>query len=156
APTAPRADATPEPTPPGQPAGMGAGARRGETPPPPAAAGAPHPWLATLRAALAGAMACLLLTAGGLLVLHPAPLLSLLGGASWSCVAFFTSTNPILMDLIIGSIATTFGAIRGLHHAAEHPNDKMSYGTIAEKAMHDLGSFRDPRRSFDHKIENLV
>jgi hypothetical protein len=115
------------------------------------------PWAATLRAAFVGAVACLLLALLGFLIMHATAFLFRLAGASWSWVAFFTSAESILMDLIIGSIAATFGGIRGVvHHAGDLPNSKKTYGEIAEKAVSDLCSIRNPTGSLEDGFERIA
>jgi hypothetical protein len=129
---------------------------RGETPPRPAPAAALLPWHVTLRAAWAGAKACLLLAIAGSLFMHAAAFLCRLAGASWSWVAFFTSSDSILMDLIMVTVATTFGAIRGVHLAEEVPSGTRTYGEIAERAANDLGRIQDTYGPMADVFERLA
>jgi len=109
------------------------------------------------RAALAGAVACLLSTTAMSLLMHAVAFLFLLGSASWSWVAFLTSTNSILMDLILLTIATAFGAIRGVaHYAKDLPGSKKTYGEIADRAVAHLGSIRGTSRPLEDRLENLM
>ncbi len=114
------------------------------------------PWHVTPCAALAGAISCLLVASGTFLIMHVVGFLCLLAGATWSWVAFQTSTESILGELIITSIATAFGAIRGDIHAGTPPNYRKTYAEIAGKAASDLCSIRATSGPFEVTFGRLV
>jgi hypothetical protein len=55
------------------------------------------------------------------------------------------------------TIATTFGAIRGIVHlSGDLPNSKKTYAEIAEKAANDLGGIRNTSGPLADTFERIA